>query len=296
MLRRGLRLVNVVDEIQQRRCHDTNIRVFKSHFRRHPLHLCRVWRDLQTTTIPEAKLTEEEAELEITFIGFMMAMYFLTCYDTFDNIGSLFYKHRNEASEMTWYYVAKVATLKSQKIVWPDDFDTIFIASLDGTHVKTNEPRDPNMRKNPVNYSHKFELPGVNVEIALHLWKQQVIHFKRADAASVHDLTAFRQELINKVPQGKLIIADSAYTGKTEQEKAILAVPNPLDSKEVRQFKDDARARHENFNQKLKEYKCLSTTARHGLDKLQLCLDACVVLCQYAIEDPGPDGEPLNLL
>jgi len=69
-----------------------------------------------------------------------------------------------------------------------------------------------------------------------------------------------------------------------------------LDSDEVKQFKKEARARHENFNKRLKDYKCLKNTFIHGIEKEQVCFNAVVVMVQHEIEDNGPHGEPLNRL
>ena len=58
MLRRGLRAVGCENYKQNRRLDKTNVGSFKSVYGKHPLHLCRVWRDLQTTDIPEARMEE----------------------------------------------------------------------------------------------------------------------------------------------------------------------------------------------------------------------------------------------
>ena len=55
-------------------------------------------------------------------------------------------------------------------------------------------------------------------------------------------------------------IGDSIYAGETDY----CSTKNDLDSKEVRQFKERALARHENFNQRLKCYKILTDKYRHG--------------------------------
>ena len=47
ILKEGLKYVNVSEEMQSRRSKATNVRVFKCSYGKHPVHLARVWRDLQ---------------------------------------------------------------------------------------------------------------------------------------------------------------------------------------------------------------------------------------------------------
>ena len=298
MLRRGLRLVNVADFKQNRRMTKTNVDNFISTFGKNPIHLCRVWRDLQTTTIPEAFMPEEEARAEESFMGFMMANNFMKVYSSHQVRANLFQgQDVTLTADLSWYFVHKIAGLKHQKIVFPANFNETFIGSLDGTHTSNNEPRDPAMRKDPKNYSHKFKMPGLNHEICLDLWANQCIHAKTADKASVHDLTAFRMELWQKIPPGCRLICDRGYICYKNGENDVLAFPNPLDSADVYEFKNRARARHENFNARLKDYGCLRTKFIHGVTKLQICFDAVLVMVQYAIEDTSPTtGQPLHTL
>ena len=300
MLRRALRSINIDEKTQNRRLRSTNIRTFKANFGKHPLHLCRVWRDLQTTNIEAAKIDQAEASSPKAYKGFLIANHFLKTYGSDDvraaQFGGMDPKLLNT---LTWIYVRKIAALKPDKIVWPDEdeWQTVFIASVDGTHYRTNEPRDPDMRKNPKNYSHKFHLPGLNYEITLHLWLPRCIHAKTGDPASINDKTAFRQELKGKVPLGKRIICDNGYVCFQYGDDKILSFPNTLDTAELKEFKQLACARQENFNKRLKDYRCLRDTFRHGAAKHQVCFDAVLVLVQYAIEDTTPGiGEPLNQL
>ena len=202
-------------------------------------------------------------------------------------------------NKLTWQWASKFAAMKGIKITWPADGDwrTTLIVSLDGTHSNINEPRDPTMRKNPKWYSHKFNLPGLNYEVCLHLWENRCVWAKTQVAASVHDLTAFRGELKGMIPAGKRVICDSGYYSFKDGEDEILSFPNSMDTEDVRNFKNAARARQENWNKRIKDYGCINERFRHGVVKHQICFDACAVLVQYAIEDTTPGvGEPLNTL
>ena len=286
-------MINIDGIKQQRRLEKTNIRTFKANFGKHPIHLCRVWRDLQLTTIPDAHMTEAEARSKDGLKGFLMACNMLKVYSSIDNRAALFQgEDPARVGTLSWRFTFRIAALREMKVVWPVWNETL-VASVDGTQCQTNEPRDPNMRKNPRNYSHKFHLPGRNHEIAIDLWQSRCVHCKVSDRASVPDLTAFRQELRGKMAPGKRLIADKGYISFRNNEHDIIAFPNPLDTPAVKDFKDRARARHETFNKRLKDFKCLKHSFTQGVDKQQACFFAAVVLTQYAIEDTGPFGEPL---
>ena len=265
MLRRGLRLVNIDYVKQNRRLAKTNIRDFKSLFGKHPSHLCRVWRDLQTTNVPESFMSEDEARLDTSFMGFLMAHNMMKVYTGHAVRATLFQgADRTLTAELSWYFIHKIAGLKADKIVWPNNIPETLFGSVDGTHTSNNEPRDPDMKKDPKNYSHKFKMPGLNHEIVLDLWSNRCIHAKTVDKASVHDLTAFRMELWQKIPPGRRLVCDRGYICFKDGENHSLAFPNPLDNNDVKEFKNRARARHEHFNRKLKDYGCLSKKFIHA--------------------------------
>jgi len=290
-------MINIDDTAQQRRLNKTNISDFKSNFGRHPLHLCRMWRDLQTTNIVEAFMPEDEARSPNGLKGFLMACHFCKTHGTVSVRASHFGgADRALCGILTWRFVFRFSALISFKVVWPDHFDETCIGSLDGTVTATNEPRDPNERRNSKNYAKKVNGAGRNHEIVVDLWRSRCIHAKMSDQGSVHDLTAMRQELVNKIPPGKRIIVDKGYITFVNDEHLFLAFANPLDCEEVKLFKKEARARHENFNKRLKDYKCLKNCFIHGIEKEMACFYAVVVMVQYAIEDTGPVGEPLNRL
>ena len=297
MLRRGLRAINIGDLQQGRRLEKTNIRDFKSAFGKHPIHLCRVWRNMQSTTIPEARMEEEEARSGNGLRGFLIANNFLKVY-TSNNVRAALFQgmDRTLAQTLQWIFVERISALLPQKIVWPAHWNETFVASVDGTCTLMNEPRMPTVRKDPKNYCKKFNMAGRNHEIALDLWSSRCIHAKMSDRGSVHDLTAFRQSLRGKMPLGKRLIADRGYISFLNNEHHMVAFPIPGDPPNVKKFKSNARARHENFNKRLKDYMVLNKKFKEGIEKQQHCFNAVVVLVQYAIEDTGPFGEPLNIL
>ena len=131
MLRRGLRLVSIDRTKQDRRLTKTNLQDFMSIYGKHPLHLCRVWRNLQTHQHIAHPMAFDEARTKDAFEGFMIAQNFLRSYTTVVIQASLFKgADRARVGRLRWLYVRKLASLKPLKIVWPVDFETIYIGSV----------------------------------------------------------------------------------------------------------------------------------------------------------------------
>lgn len=78
------------------------------------------------------------------------------------------------------------------------------------------------------------------------------------------DIQVFRENhgLKEMIPAGSKAIADNGYRG----EKAVVSTPNSHDHPDVRKFKRRARARHESFNGRLKNFQCLDERFRHGVE------------------------------
>lgn len=293
MLRQGLLAVKVDLETQDRRCKDTNIRVFKSFFGKHPKHVCRVFRDLQLHGL----LDVTEFGRAAAFKGFLIANNYMKNYACLDVQGTLFSTTNNLTGQFRWIFIGMMAALKPFKIMLPTqaEWDAVsMLLTVDGTHARTNEPRDPDMRRNPKNYSFKNNFSGLNYQIAVNIWTNQIVYINSGDPASVHDMTAMRDEFIGLMPAGARIIADAGYTGKTEEEKRLFAVCNTFDTQAVKKLKKRARARQESVNKRLKDYHCFKVCFMDGVEKHKLCFAAGMVLVQYAIEDTdAASGEPL---
>lgn len=292
ILKEGLTLCNIDLEKQQGRCVTTNVRVFKAHFGKHPLHLARLWRDLQIFGL----MTVDEAHSKSSFVGFMLANNFLRLYEPADVRNARFDINYDALCALTWAFVDKIANMKVHKIKCPTVWPAKLGASCDGTQMRTNEPRDPNMRRNPKNYAYKHNFAGLNYQIVLSIWTNHCWYACAGDPGSTHDMTAIRKEFVAMVPDGCRVIADVAYSGKTEKEKSIFSVNNSLDDPAVKAIKEAAKARQEQFNKRMKIYDCLTKRFIHGIEKHKICFAACLVLTQYSIEDTSPHGEPLNTL
>jgi hypothetical protein len=80
------------------------------------------------------------------------------------------------------------------------------------------------------------------------------------------------------------VIADRGYRG----EEGVVATPNIHDSLETSNFKKRARARHETFNKRIKNFKIIAGPFRHSLDRHSVAFEAVCVLVQYDIENGHP--------
>ena len=293
ILREGLSWAKIALKVQQRRCDATNVRIFKSHYGRHPRHLARVWRDMQIAAI----LDVEEAALKDSFHAFLIANNFLKCYERNDVRFSRFSDyHDKQLIEMTWRFVDYIESLAKWKIKCPNKWPVRMGCTVDGSHFRINEPRDPDMRRNPTNFSYKHNFAGLNYQIAIATWTNKVLYVNTGDPSSTHDMTAIRKEFIDLVPAKCRVIADSGYTGKSDKEKEIFSVANNMDSDEVKLFKARARARQEQFNSRMENYACMANRFIHGIEKHRKCFASVAVLVQYAIEDTSSVGEPLDTL
>ena len=142
MLRRGLRAAKSHLGTQK---HLALVADFKSHYGNHPKQCATMWREL----IETGRVADAEEDL----LAFFAALSFLKLYEKEKKRRSTFDMNVRPLRELTWTWVQKIASLKGLKIVWrnDDEWDTIYIISVDGTHRRVNEPRDPVVRKNRKN-------------------------------------------------------------------------------------------------------------------------------------------------
>jgi hypothetical protein len=182
------------------------------------------------------------------------------------------------------------------QIVWParwtpghPDFTNedvpVFLLTVDGVHCRVQEPQHETKSKDSSYYSHKFKQSGVNYELGISVFDNALVWMNGPFKASRHDITIFRRAgLQTRIPQGHRIIGDSGYIG----EPVVISTPNVHDPVALRKFKSRARARHESFNGRLKNFKCLDERFRHGVDQHKVVFEAICVICQYQLETGSP--------
>lgn len=213
-------------------------------------------------------------------------------YDTDWRQAFSFCVHENTVATDDWIAIAKIAALKKLKIIWPyNNTDgprstPEFGLSIDGVHVFTCEPDDPEYRKNPKYYSHKFEKPGLSYEIALSLSESKVIWVNGPFPAGTNDLTIFREELVYRIPIGIKAIVDRGY--RSSELEYVLTSYNGLDDDDVNDFKKRALSRHESFNKRIKNFEILTKQFRHSQEKNKAAFEAVCVTVQYQMEKGWP--------
>ena len=215
-----------------------------------------------------------------------MTMHFLRRYATETEQSIHFKSSENTVRKWRWFYIARLRALKKVKIVWPDEWVNggenrpIILLTVDGVHIRVQEPQHERYSKNPKFCSHKFHTSVVNYEVALDLAKSRIVHINGPFEASTHDITIFRQELLQKIPTGHFCIADRGYTGEPDKVMG----PNSHDTEQVRKFKGRARSRHESVNKRFKNFKMLEHTFIHDLQLHEWVFDAVAVVVQCQMD------------
>lgn len=110
MLENGLAFIgyNVRDGVDA----GTWDRRFRGHYGSDPLVYSKLFEDLQTTPIVEARIQEDKISLHY----FLMTVYFLRHYPTELVVESVFKVSEKTARTWIWFYVAKIKELKRQKV------------------------------------------------------------------------------------------------------------------------------------------------------------------------------------
>ena len=100
LLRRGLRVVGVGNDVQKRRGLKHNVQQFRSFFGPHPNQLAECWNDL-TVKMALVPVTQ------ISLLGFFLALHFLRCYPRSEMVTSALFGNveLKRARELTWYYI-----------------------------------------------------------------------------------------------------------------------------------------------------------------------------------------------
>jgi len=171
------------------------------------------------------------------------------------------------------------------QIVFPDNWSTNFIISVDGVHCRIPEPKHPTLSKDPAFYSHKSNGPGLSYELALHLFESKLVWLKGPLPAAKPDLGIYQSELKQKIPTGKKAVTDGGYGDKKDPK---LSQPNSHDTELLRTFKARARMRQEAFHSRLKRFHCLTDMFRHGQERHGTCFIAVAVICAYEMELVAP--------
>lgn len=112
MLVRGLEMAGFDTVRQKRATRETNIKRFKAFYGSNPAVYSNIWEDLQTTTIPQAKIDPEKVGIDKLLSG----IYFLKCYPTEEQRAGVLKICEKTARKWGWYFSQKIQALKEQKV------------------------------------------------------------------------------------------------------------------------------------------------------------------------------------
>lgn len=202
------------------------------------------------------------------------------------------------------------------KIIWPEEWTNAensspqFLYSVDGVHCRTNEIMHPTLAKNTKLYSHKFNQAGFDYELALSLTGNSLVWMNGPFLGSKHDVTVFRDDgLKDNTPWER----KELRTKDTEARRVFFALPTPMIPQNYEpseweaqrpyigvqivaavllliplkypHLQSRARARHETFDSRIKNFACLDQRFRHGMEKHKICFEAVCVIVQYQLEN-----------
>jgi DDE superfamily endonuclease len=160
-----------------------------------------------------------------------------------------------------------------------------FLLTVDGIHCVVREPSTAELSKNPAYFSHKHHCAGVNYEIGLSVFTNQVMWVNGPYPAGENDITMFKHRgLREMIPEGCWSIADNGYRGLL----STIRTSSSLDKHAVRVLKRRAKARHESFNGKLKNFATVRERWRHAITKHEIAFEDVCVICQYQLENGSP--------
>ena len=118
VLWRGLSLAGMSRQRQRRQKKHVNINDFKAYYGAHPMVLAQIWEDLQTTTIPEARIHPlgRYKKRSVNLKNFLRTHNFLKCYQTEDVRKITSGKSKKTLRKWCWYFLKRMHALKGVKV------------------------------------------------------------------------------------------------------------------------------------------------------------------------------------
>jgi len=280
-LKEGLLLCGIDKKRQEKVNKERNESRFRSNYGVSSLAISKVIDDLH----------DEKCVKKFDMRYFFLTLNWLKAYRTYPEMEGPWKLSPETIAAKTKEYATAIQSLKGRKIKWfeTDEIeDHTFIMTVDGVHCSVQEVRkDPGSKW----YSHKSHGAGLSYELGVAIRSNRLVWINGPFPASRHDLTIFRfgdgdknnpgRNLKSKIPFGKRVVADSAYSG---EDNCTISVTRNDDSAEVKEFKARAKSRHETFNSRIKAFSILETAFRHGIHFHQTAMESVCVLVQYDLE------------
>ena len=246
--------------------------------------------DLQTTSVPGARLTAKENS-DKGLRSFLIAHFWLWTRPKNVVLMSTRFGVCEDYCQgrYLWDWVKRIGLLRREKIRWRDRGmvqvgGEKFTVSLDGTDFKTWEPKHPTLPIDTKYASHKFLSAGFRYEIALSVRTGKCVWISGPHKAGKHDMTVFREGLKQMIQPGDVVIADRGYQ-TSRADESFMSTPNGQDSIEVARFKTLVRSRHETYNGRIKMYASMENCWKHGIEKHRWAFLAVATTVQYHLEE-----------
>jgi hypothetical protein len=149
-----------------------------------------------------------------------------------------------------------------------------------GLSAGINKPRT---RPSASWYSQKYNNAGLTYELGTSIQKNQLVWINSPFRAGTSDLQMFQMEggLKSKIPANKRFIGDSGYPNEPQ-----ISHHNMFDNPMVRTFKKRARAHHQAFNGRIKNFSILDQQFR--VAKHKACFKAVCFMVQYNMGNGHP--------
>ena len=288
----GLLVAKMTDAEQTAKGPDLCNELIRALYGSPPEVLADVWHDLCNTTIPGARLTDEEKSNHGVKM-FFLAHYMLWTYPRNARLIEIHFgpiAEKLTRGDPLWKWIRKIESLLPEKIKWLPRLDDpnceAFIVTIDGVDCRTWESRrHPTFNIDRRLYSKKFAHAALKYEIAVAIFEDKIVWVNGPFRGGKHDLSIFREDgLMDKIQDGKMGITDRGYRTSVAAEADKLAFKREEDPPDLKKIKGRSTCRHETVNSRIKQFCAASETFRHGKDKQEAAFKAICVVVQYQID------------
>jgi hypothetical protein len=186
-----------------------------------------------------------------------MTLSWLKNYDTEARLAGRFNLDMKTIRLWCEYYSECLDIMGGEKIALPSQWGAAtYVGVVDGTHCRCYKPKHPEFPFDSTYKSYKLGKDALSYEVMISMMGQP-IWINGPFPAGLPDIKIFNAQLAALIPDGKLVLGDLGYRGPT-----VCSVPNEYDSYAVKEFKRKHRARMEQYNGRLKNFKILENVFR----------------------------------
>lgn len=139
---------------------------------------------------------------------YFMTIHMLACYPTEEEAEGVWGKSNKTWRMWVWHIVGCIAALKPEIIVWLTHWgnkksgsndEPIFIITIDGMHCPILQPTHSSFSENTKFYSHKFKSAGLDYEVVISIFTQQVVWIYGPFPDGDPDISIFQNKLKEKM-------------------------------------------------------------------------------------------------